>query len=152
MTYFFADTSALVKRYIVEQGTHWLRTNTASHSGNTVIVSNLVEVELLSALAGRHRNNQYSIDALQQLRKLIAQHMQSQYVVINVNATIIADAIVFLEKHPLRAYDAIQLATAINAEKRVHPSGIPFTMLCSDQRLTAAATVEGLQTDDPNQH
>jgi hypothetical protein len=41
MTQYFLDSSALIKRYIVEPGTTWIRTLTTRSSGNTVIIAQI---------------------------------------------------------------------------------------------------------------
>jgi len=37
-TYFF-DTSALIKRYVVEQGTDWVRSIVAPQAGHTILIA-----------------------------------------------------------------------------------------------------------------
>ena len=49
---FFADTSALAKRYLVETGTNWVE-QIESPTQNTVIISQLTMVEMRSLLARR---------------------------------------------------------------------------------------------------
>jgi predicted nucleic acid-binding protein len=58
-----------------------------------------------------------------------------------------------LERYALRAYDAIQLASALIANQALVAAGLGMaTFLSADQRLLQAAAAEGLNTDDPNQH
>jgi len=58
-----------------------------------------------------------------------------------------------LETHPLRAGDAIQLATAIYARNMLQNSQLPSPIfLASDNNLLEAAIMEGFTTDNPNQH
>jgi hypothetical protein len=58
-----------------------------------------------------------------------------------------------LERHPLRAYDATHLATALSAQeflaKKDHPD---LTFLSADERLNDAAKAEDLTVDNPNHH
>ena len=56
-------------------------------------------------------------------------------------------------KHGLRAYDAVQLAAALDVSRLYQPPGAnPITLVSADQELNAAATAEGLAVDDPNAH
>ena len=56
-----------------------------------------------------------------------------------------------LEQHPLRAYDAVQLASGLVANDVLLAAAIPpLTFLSADTRLLNAAALEGLTTDDPN--
>jgi len=60
-----------------------------------------------------------------------------------------------LERHPLRAYDAMQLATALGAGHFLEAQGYAsasLTFLSADDRLNRAAAAEGLAVDTPAQH
>ena len=53
--------------------------------------------------------------------------------------------------HALRAYDAVQLAAALELEARWQAAGMgSITLVSADQDLNAAATAEGLIVEDPN--
>jgi len=57
------------------------------------------------------------------------------------------------ESHGLRAYDAVQLATALEVNASWAPIGLGgITVISADQDLNAAATTEGLCVDDPSVH
>jgi hypothetical protein len=53
MALYFFDSSALVKRYVHEPGSLWVRTTTASASGHLIHLSLLTTAEIASALARR---------------------------------------------------------------------------------------------------
>jgi predicted nucleic acid-binding protein len=66
---------------------------------------------------------------------------------------VIDTASALLERHPLRAYDAIHLATALGAQQFLTEQNYPgLLFLSADDRLNRAATAEGLEVDDPNAH
>jgi len=53
----------------------------------------------------------------------------------------------------LRAYDAVQLASALRANRALQAARLPSLLfLSADDRLITAATHEGLATDNPNSH
>jgi hypothetical protein len=57
------------------------------------------------------------------------------------------------ETHELRAYDAVQLACALELNGRWLAAGFPgITLISADQDLNTAATTEGLLVEDPNLH
>ena len=57
-----------------------------------------------------------------------------------------------LRSHALR-YDATHLASALSAQKFLTAEGrSPLIFLSADDRLTAAASAEGLAVDNPNLH
>ncbi len=76
-----------------------------------------------------------------------------KYQLIAVNNAILHCAGDMLERHPLRAYDAIHLATALTANRKLLASGATdLVFLCADDRLLQAAVAEGLAVDNPNDH
>lgn len=68
--------------------------------------------------------------------------------------TIIADrAGELLDRHPLRAYDAIQLASALRINEVLTTANLSSpTFLSADNKLLAVAAAEALPTDNPNDH
>ena len=56
-------------------------------------------------------------------------------------------------KHKLRAYDAVQLAVALDVHRLQEAAGLgPVTLVSSDRDLNIAAAAEGLTVDDPMTH
>jgi hypothetical protein len=56
-------------------------------------------------------------------------------------------------EHPLRAYDATHLATALTAQRFLTSQSSPsLVFLSADDRLSRAASAEGLAADNPNLH
>jgi predicted nucleic acid-binding protein len=51
----FFDSSALVKRYVREQGSAWVRETTPTEGGHLIHLSLLTATEIASALARRQR-------------------------------------------------------------------------------------------------
>jgi predicted nucleic acid-binding protein len=63
---------------------------------------------------------------------------------------VIKDAQTLTAKHPLRAYDAVQLASALRINRQTVTDGAPaITFVCADTRLLAIAAAEGLAVQDP---
>jgi uncharacterized protein len=57
------------------------------------------------------------------------------------------------DAHELRAYDAVQLAAALELNGRWLAAGMSgITLVSADQDLNTAATAEGLMVEDPNVH
>lgn len=152
MTLYFLDTSALVKRYIVEDGTVWVRSILASNSGNRSFVSEIARVEANSSIARQQREGRFNAVQVNGFRKLITRHFGRDYIVLNVNSAITQLAIDLLYRHSIRAYDAVQLATALTLHQRTTPLHMTPIFVCADTRLLAIAQLEGLAIDDPNQH
>ncbi|MFL6274694.1 MAG: type II toxin-antitoxin system VapC family toxin [Blastocatellia bacterium] len=144
----FLDSSALVKRYVREPGSSWLRTELAR---NELLIAQITPVELIAAICKRYRAGDISRFTFYQSRYHLLQDFKAQaYKVIALNDRIIKAAQDLTCAQNLRAYDAVQLATAfyaINALKSPR-----FIFITADARLEAAAIAEGLQTDNPLNH
>jgi hypothetical protein len=73
--------------------------------------------------------------------------------VLDLTNQIIQKAEDLLESYPLRAYDSIQLASALVSNARLTAMGLaPLGFITSDIRLNSFAIAEGLAVDDPSDH
>lgn len=149
MTAYFVDTSALVKRYVNEPGSTWVRSWIELPADNTIIASELVAVEVYSALARRRRDGTLDANAVSLLQNDLLGHIQSEYVIITLESKILVRARRLIDQYPLRTLDAIQLATALYATSL---SNVALYFICADVNLLAAAAAEGFAVDNPNQH
>ena len=152
MAVYFFDSSALVKCYITEAGTVWSRA-IVDDEDNVIHVASLARVEIIAALTRRFRRGditQAEFDAACQESHL---DMAGQYEVVGLTDKIIDDAVSLAQKHGLRAYDAVQLATALETSRIIARVGsTQLTVVSADLELNASAVREGLQTEDPNTH
>ncbi len=79
--------------------------------------------------------------------------MTLEYSIVELSESVILLAEDLLLAHPLRAYDTVQLASALDLRARLIATGLAAPIFASaDRRLLAAAEAEGLFTDDPNRH
>jgi hypothetical protein len=77
----------------------------------------------------------------------------TQYQITEITPAVIRRSRSLLEQHPLRAYDAIQLASALLAQTALQTAELPpLSFLAADERLITAAQAEGLPTGNPNLH
>jgi predicted nucleic acid-binding protein len=116
-------------------------------------VSALARVEIVSALQRRVRDG--TINAADYPRHIADFDglCAGAYRVIEVTDLVITHARTLLEAHPLRAYDALHLASALLANAALLTAGFPaLIFLAADVRLLDAARAEGLAVDNPNDH
>ncbi len=73
-----------------------------------------------------------------------------QYQVVATSRLTVERAIALIDHHPLRAYDALQLATALQLADALHAEGLSLTFVSADERLCTVAEQEGLVTINPN--
>ena len=153
MTTYYLDTSALSKRYVQETGTAWVRALAAPVTGHTLLTARITMVEIFSALARRRREGSVPDADCQIAAQAFTAHSAAEYEFVELDLDIVAQARDLLERHPLRAYDAVQLASALVASQALQAARLaPLVFLSADDRLNAAATDEGLTVDNPNTH
>jgi hypothetical protein len=140
----------LIKRHINEAGSQWFRELTVQQSA-ALFTAQISLVEICSALNRRLREQFINTDEYQ---RLIAQSrflFASTYSVMEFSDRISDLACAMLERHALRAIDAIHLATGIVTHEQLRNREEPtLTFLSADHRLLTAATAEGLSTFDPS--
>jgi predicted nucleic acid-binding protein len=148
MTNYYADTSALIKRHVAETGSEQVALLAANH---LLFTSRLSQIEVYSALNRRVREGRLSAIDYKSIVVDFDSLCDTEYQLVEINRGIVNRTRQLLEQHPLRAYDAVQLATALLTNEALLDSGIPpLTFLCADDRLLAAASGEGLSTANPN--
>ncbi|MCI0737474.1 MAG: type II toxin-antitoxin system VapC family toxin [Gemmataceae bacterium] len=153
MAGYFVDSSALVKRYVAEIGSSWMQRVTATGSGSVCFVASVTAVEVQAAVYRRFRMGLIDRALADSLAIAARREFQNQFRHITVQSPILLEAIDLVSKHPLRAYDAIQLSAALYLQRvRVPMSLSRLTFLSADKVLNQAALAEGLLVDDPNDH
>lgn len=153
MTAYFLDSSALVKRYIPETGSTWVRQITAPQAGNELLIARVCWVEVLSALSRRQREGRLTLID----RTLIIQRFHfeanNQYQVVELDQALAEVAGDLVSQYPLRAYDAVQLASVLRIQTAfAQTPSTQLLFLTADDRLNTIAETVGLLTDNPNHH
>lgn len=150
---YYADSSALAKRHVSEIGSGWIESEFDPASGNKVISAKLSVVEVLSAMNRRRREKSVSAADYKKLSGDFLAVAATEYELIDLSDAVLIEAQRLLENYPLRAGDAIQLASALQANTGLLSAKLPpLIFLASDVRLLSAAKDEGLQTDDPQNY
>jgi predicted nucleic acid-binding protein len=153
VTIYFCDSSALIKRYVVETGSAWVELITAPNSADKIFAAQITRTEVVSGIARLNREGKLSASSTTNARLSIDYHMTLEYSVVELSEPVLLLAEDLLLAHPLRAYDAVQLASALDLRARLVVAGQAAPVFVSaDRRLLAAAEAEGLLTDDPNRY
>ncbi|MGH3681704.1 MAG: type II toxin-antitoxin system VapC family toxin [Natronosporangium sp.] len=140
MTAAFADSSALVKLYATEAGADAVRSLPA------LAVSQLARVEIPAALWRKHRVGELSAaDVGLLVTAFEADYFgtaeePARFLVVAATAPVLDRAARLVAVHGLRAYDAVQLASAVTIITAA--TGVGFVAF--DKSLRAAAAAEGL--------
>ena len=142
----YLDTSALVKLYIEEEGTAQVTALTADRDDVRVVVLDITLIESRSAVRRRQREGDISGADADRILKQIEEDASSSFLLQPSTSAVMEEAARLIDRHPLRAYDALQLAGCLVV--RHHVPG-PLTFVCADTRLCEAAILEGVTTLNP---
>lgn len=153
MPVFYADSSVLVKRHLPERGSAWFRALTVPRSGNRIETARLSLVEVVSAFNRRVREGTLAATDYVAVRDDFLARCRRSYRLVPITNVLLGRTRSLLERHPLRSYDALHLASAIEVNAQLIGSQRgALTFLAADQRLLTAALAEGLQVDNPNNY
>jgi predicted nucleic acid-binding protein len=139
----YCDTSALVKLYVEEAGSSWVRRWVEASQVVGIAAIGYVEAKAAFARAvhgGRVVRRRH--------REMVADFEQdwSRYLVMDMSEPVIRHAGRLAEVHRLRAYDAVHLAAALHIRARAAEE---VTFLGFDDELNRAAKAEGLALVPP---
>ena len=152
MDAYFFDSSAIVKRYVQETGTAWVRRLTR-RGPVPIYLARITAVEVTSAVARRRQGGSLTPARVRSILTRFHGHQADRYFVLELTPARFGEAMRLANTHALRAYDAVQLAVALHVNARHQSTGLGgVTLVSADADLNAAATAEGLAVDDPNAH
>ena len=135
----FCDTSALIKLYIVEEGSKELKRRLAQ--AEAVAVCRIAWAEAHAALSRREREVPKDTSLIEQAKTALAKDWP-RFVVMEVNQAMVERAGEYADTFALRGYDSVQLAAAYQAGR---VSGLPIFFASFDMRLNKAAKLLGME-------
>lgn len=130
------DTSALVKQYIIEQGTESIQ----QWQAESAVTSLIAFTEVHSAVMRRRRDGTLSESIARSILRAFRQDWSS-YLKVPVHEGVITRAATLIERHKLRTLDALHLASALGLGEEI---GEVIAVIAADGDLLKAASAEGL--------
>src|SRR5580700_3415780 len=150
MTDYFADSSALVKRYVSEVGSAWVAGLFDPSLSNEILVAAISGVEIVAAVSRRARGGAITPADAASICGQLRSDWVSDYQIVEVNDFLLQQAMSLAEVHGLRGYDAVQLAAGCQVNQLALRSGLPpIVFVSADIELNAAASLEGLVVENP---
>jgi hypothetical protein len=147
---------------VVEVGSAWVQAITDPGAGHRIHIAQITGVEVAAAVARRVFNGHTSKADADSAMAHFRHDYVNQYNPLEITEQIISRAMSLAETYTLRAYDAVQLASAVEIYARVTAQNValsipisatPFMVLISsDDALNDAAGAEGLVVDNPRNH
>ncbi len=150
---FYAESSALAKLYVQEKGSGVVL-ELFRAGNNAFYTSKLTLIEISSALYRKRKEDEITELHYREAKQHLLADYDYSLATIDVDNGIIKSASLLVEKHFLRAYDAVHLASALWVKGQIEQiqkgQEAQFILLSSDERLVQAAVRENLQVIDPN--
>ena len=154
MTDYYLDASALVKRYADEPGSTWILQITDPNAENTVLLAEITLAEVAAALSAKQRApGGITRDQRDRALSRFLQDCDENFLLLLVDRPVIDRAVELAQNHPLRGYDAVQLATVLVASDILKSQDLsPPVFVAGDNELLTAAEAEGLSIENPVDH
>ncbi len=146
MNCYFLDSTAFVKLFVQEDGTDAIIRLMEATEDNRKLISAGTPLEVYAALKRREREGGIShadSDAARHILRVEAARMVQQ----PLNPAVLEAARQLLDRHELRAADALQLGAAVVAREMFQ--GMEIIFVSGDRRLLDAAATERFETLNP---
>ena len=128
MTAYFFDSSAIVKRYVNEQGSAWVAATTDPATGAHVYVAAITGVEVVAAFARKRKGSLINPSLAAAVVSKFHHDFVNDYRIIGISDSVIARSMALADAHALRGYDAVQLGAALEISgRRLAPGAPPLT-------------------------
>ncbi len=135
----FCDTSALVKLYILEEGSEELKVRL--REAEAVAVCRIAWAEAFAAFSRRAREVPEDAALIERAKVALANDWP-HFVIMEIDQAVVECAGEYADAFALRGYDSVQLAAASEAAR---VSQIPLFFAGFDIRLNKAAKLLGMQ-------
>lgn len=158
MSCYYFDASALVKYYILEPGSTWVRelinaTDTQEKQPvHTIFIADIGAAEVAAAFAVLHRTGRIRRKVWDAVFDQFMDDVTWRYQLAGARRDDFFTAADLTRRYPLKAYDAVQLAVAMRESRAMAAHKLTLTFVSGDNTLLAAAQAEGLATDNPFDH
>lgn len=156
MAHHYFDTSAIVKLYVPENGSRWVdhifsRRTPQGLTVHTIAFAKIGIVETAAALARYCRMGIVSQEKQTELYSLFIKHARERFATLAVGDDDVYHAAQLTQRHSLRGYDAVHLASALAFNRSLLAARLaPAIFVSADDTLCLAARAEGLQIENPN--
>ena len=142
MALYYVDTSALVKRYHLEQGSDRIDRLFADANAG-LVMAGFALTELTSALDRKCQEGLLTGEGLAQVLAVVAWDVLAEFWLVELDRAHVRLSQSLILSHHLRTLDALHLAVIVSI-KDLHP-----VLVSADARLLQAAGKEGIELLNP---
>ena len=155
--FYYFDASALVKFYIREPGSTWVRSllevgGEGEQPAQVILIAEASVAEVAAAFAVLYRTGRIRRKTWDGVFDQFMDDVHWRYQLLQVTKEDFFTAAALTRLYPLKAYDAVQLAVALRYARILAAFGLPLIFVSGDAALLNAARAEGLTTDNPFDH
>jgi hypothetical protein len=119
---------------------------------NVVYVAEIGIAETAAAIAILARTGRIHLNLRDRIYRKFQKDLLNEYQIIHVTRAHIDTAADLTQRYPLKGYDAVQLAVALDVNQILKRQVSPLIFVTADRALLQAAQAEGLSTDNPFDH
>jgi len=149
MAVFFFDSNAIVKYYISEPGSNWVRA-LVDDTNNSCLICDISLAEVAAAISQMRQFQPFGRAFVHGTLKRFQNDVRSGLFLSHpVDTRTLERAAAIAETHALKGCDAIQVASAALAEEDI---GIEVVLVTGDKQVLRVAQFEALETDNPFKH
>jgi predicted nucleic acid-binding protein len=158
MAFYYFDASALVKYYILEPGSTWVRDlikatdEPDNRRVHTIFMADISAAEVAAAFAVLHRTGRIRRRVWDGVFDQFMDDVDSRYQLVRAGRDDFFAAATLTRSYPLKAYDAVQLAVALRHSQALAAHRLTLTLVSGDEALLTAAQAAGLPTENPFNH
>lgn len=150
---YFLDSSAIVKRYVTEQGQAFILSICDPNNRHDLYISQIALIEVVASMCRRTRENDVTVADRDRFIELFIRDSRKAYGLQLITNTLLISAGNLCRLHRLRAYDAVQLAGALRLrDKALSNQAPPPIFVSSDNNLINISLAEGLAVENPNNY
>ena len=146
MTYYFFDSSALIKRYHAEIGTDKID-EIIEQQNNEIIISSLALSEVTSAFNRKKHEGKINPDLFTDILIEFYREVLDKFTMISLDDSLLSQSMELILNRNLRTLDSLQLSAALSIFQILVET--KFVFVCADKKLIEAAKQEGLETLNP---
>lgn len=151
---YYLDSSAIVKLYVAEPGSDWVESLVMARGADgrpahVAALSAIGVVEVAAAVARRRREGHLDADRQRAVMSAFLDDCEHRFLTLTVLDDQLRLAVDLVHRRPLRGYDAVHLAAALDLDRHLRQAGLPaVTFVAADAALCRAAAAEGLDVVD----
>ena len=153
MADYYLDSSAVVKNYLIEPGSTWVRSLINPAEGHVFYTVLLTGPEVVAAIFRKVRIGLLPIPDARSMANSFRANWSQQYAIVAADIPLMEQAMTLAAQYPLRGYDAVHLAAALQLRQERQVWQLPpLTFVSADVEQLRVAAALGLPTENPDQH